>query len=44
MKKEVIKIQLDFMKGPIWISDFETGEPTTGVDIVDNDKVIKNKP
>ena len=39
--KQVIKIQLDYLQGPIWISDIETGEPITGIDIIDNDKVLK---
>jgi len=42
MKKEIVKLQLDFMQGPIWISDVETGEPLTGINIIDNDaKVIE---
>lgn len=32
---------LDYMQGPIWISDVETGEPLTGINIVDNDEVLK---
>ncbi len=39
---QVIKLMFDFMQGPIWISDFETGEPLTGIDTIDNDNVIKN--
>ena len=30
----------DFLQGPIWISDIETGEPLTGIDIIDDDKVL----
>ncbi len=41
MKKETVRILLDFRQGPIWISDFNTGEPITGVDVVDNDKIIR---
>ena len=42
MDKKIVKIQLDYLQGPIWISDIETGEPITGIDIVDNDsKVIE---
>ena len=41
-EKQVIKIQLDYLQGPIWISDIETGEPMTGIDIVDSDKVLKS--
>lgn len=41
MKKEIIKIQLDFIQGPIWISDVETGQPITGIDIIDNDEKLR---
>lgn len=37
---DIIRIQLDYLQGPIWISDFETGEPLTGNDIVDADPEI----
>lgn len=40
-KKEVVRIQLDFLQGPNWISDIETGEPFTGIDIIDNDEIIR---
>ena len=30
----------DYLQGPIWTSDVETGEPLTGVDIIDDDKVL----
>ena len=40
--KEKVIIQLDFLQGPIWISDFETGEPLTGIEIIDTDPIIKN--
>lgn len=30
---KTIKLQLDYLQGPIWISDFETGTPITGVAI-----------
>lgn len=39
-RKNVIKLMLDYMQGPIWISDVETGEPMTGVFVVDNDCVL----
>ena len=38
---ETIKIMLDFLQGPIWLSDVETGEPNTGIAIIDSDKTIK---
>ena len=41
MSKEIIKIQLDYNQGPIWISDVETGQPITGVDIIDNDEKLR---
>lgn len=36
-----IKIQLDFLQGPIWTSDPETGRPQTGVAVVDNDEALR---
>ena len=41
MGKEIVKIQLDFLQGPIWISDVETGQPMTGIDIIDNDEKLQ---
>ena len=41
MSKEIIRIQLDFNQGPIWISDVKTGQPMTGVDIIDNDEILR---
>ena len=41
MGKEIVKIQLDFLQGPIWISDVETGQPMTGIDIIDNDEKLR---
>ena len=32
---------LDFLQGPIWISDSETGEPMTGITVVDSDAVVR---
>ncbi len=40
-EKQVIKIQLDYLQGPIWISDAETGEPMMGIEQIDNDAVLK---
>ena len=37
MGKEIVRIQLDFLQGPIWISDVETSQPMTGIDVIDND-------
>ena len=41
MSKEIVRIQLDFNQGPIWISDVETGQPMTGIDIIDNDEELR---
>ena len=41
MGKEIVKIQLDFLQGPIWISDVKTGQPMTGIDIIDNDEKLR---
>ena len=41
MGKEIVKIQLDFLQGPIWISDVETGQPMTGIDIIYNDEKLR---
>lgn len=40
MEKRTIKLMFDFLQGPIWISDIATGQPLTGVSIVDNDDVL----
>lgn len=40
MKKKV-KLKLDYLQGPIWMSDVETGQPWTGIDIIDNDEKIR---
>ncbi|MGM9984838.1 hypothetical protein [Fibrobacter intestinalis] len=36
----MIKIQLDYLQGPIWISDVQTGKPMTGIDVIDNDSIL----
>lgn len=43
MKNELqtIKIMLDYLQGPIWLSDSGTGEPITGISIIDTDPIIK---
>lgn len=38
---DTIRIQLDYLQGPIWPSDFETGEPLTGNDTVDSDERVR---
>lgn len=39
-QKEEVKSMFDFLQGPIWTSDVETGEPLTGIDIIDDDKIL----
>lgn len=41
MEKDVIRIQLDFLQGAIWISDINTGQPLTCNDVVDNDEELR---
>ncbi len=38
---QTIKLMLDFLQGPIWISDVETGKPMTGIELVDEDERIR---
>ena len=37
---ETIKIMLDYLQGPIWLTDSETGEPITGIEIIDTDPIL----
>lgn len=39
--KKTVRIQLDSLQGPIWISDIETGEPLTGIELIDHDPVLR---
>lgn len=39
-QKEKVKLMFDYLQGPIWTSDGETGEPLTGIDVIDDDKVL----
>ena len=41
-KRQVVKIRLDYHQGPIWISDVETGEPMTGINLIDTDSMLKS--
>lgn len=43
MKNElqIIKIMLEYLQGPIWFSDVETGEPITGIKVIDTDPIVK---
>ena len=36
-----IRIMLDIFNGPIWMSDPDTGFPDTGIEVVDNDELIR---
>ena len=38
---ETIKIMLDYLQGPIWLSDIETGDPNTGISVIDTDPIVK---
>ena len=40
-EKQVIKIRLDYLQGPIWMSDIDTGEPLTDIEAIDNDLEIR---
>ena len=41
IEKQVIRIRLDYQQGPIWMSDIETGEPLTGIELIDNDPELR---
>ncbi len=38
---QTIKIMLEYLQGPIWLSDSETGEPLTGIRVIDTDSIIR---
>lgn len=38
-KKRII-LQLDYLQGPIWISDADTGKPLTGIPCIDEDPCL----
>ena len=38
--KEKIKLMFDYLQGAIWTSDIETGEPITGIEVIDTDSII----
>jgi len=40
-EKEIITLDLDFLEGPILLSDIETGDLFTGIAVIDNDAEIK---
>ena len=35
-----IELRLDYLQGAVWTSDIESGEPLTGILIVDKDSVV----
>lgn len=39
---QTVKIMLEFLQGPIWFSDVETGEPITGISVIDTDPIVKD--
>ena len=38
---QTVKLMLDFLQGPIWISDVETGKPMTSIEIMNNDEQLR---
>lgn len=38
---QTVKIMLDYLQGPIWTSDVETGKPQTGIAIIDENEDIR---
>lgn len=38
---QTVKIMLDFLNGPIWMSDCQTGKPETGIAVIDNDEKLR---
>ena len=38
---KTIRIMLDYLQGPIWTSDPETGKPETGIDVIDSDQELQ---
>ncbi len=36
-----VKLLLDYLQGPIWTSDVQTGKPCTGIAVVDNDEDLR---
>ena len=39
--KQIVKLQLDYLQGPILINDTETGETCTGIELIDEDAQIR---
>ena len=38
---QTVKIMLDYLQGPIWTSDVETGTPQTGIAVIDENEEIR---
>lgn len=38
---QTVKIMLDYLQGPIWTSDVETGNPQTGISVIDESEEIR---
>lgn len=38
---QTVKIMLDYLQGPIWTSDVETGKPQTGISVIDENEEIR---
>ena len=41
MKKKKIDLRADFLRCPILLSDIDTGKVFTGIEVIDNDLIIK---
>lgn len=39
--KQTVVLKLDYLQGPIWLSDPENGAPQTGISVVDTDETIR---
>ena len=38
---QTVKIMFDYLQGPIWTSDVETGTPQTGIAVIDENEEIR---
>ena len=36
-----VRIMLDYLQGPIWMSDPQTGRPKTGIEVIDEDEELR---
>ena len=40
-EKKTVRIMFDYLQGPIWLTDIDTGKPYTGIEVIDNDPIIR---